>query len=118
MAETRGIEVFGRGANIVDTSVDAQRRGPALGILSLLLGALAAVATAMGVISASEGAVEAARWWAYGGIGSGILAAAIGFVAVVMGRGVGAGLLGMLLGVVGNPWVLTRILEAAGPLLR
>lgn len=118
MAESRGIEIFGRGATYVDTGVEAPRRGPWLGLLALLLGLAAAAATAFGVVSVADGAAEAARWWAYAGIGAGILGAVVGFLAVAMGRGVGAGLGGMTIAIVGNPWVLTRILEAAAPLLR
>lgn len=116
MAETRGIEVFGRGATVVDTSVEVARRGPWLGVLSVLLGLLAAVGTAIGVISVAGDQAEFARWVAYAAIGCSILGAAAGFVAVVAGRGVTVGLWGMALSVVGNPWVLTRLLDGVGAL--
>lgn len=118
MAETRGIEVFGRSATIVDTSIEERPRGPWLGLFALVLGLGAAAATAVGVVTAADGAVETARWLAYAGIAASILAVGIGFVAVAMGRGVSAGLWAMAVAVVGNPWVLTRILEAAAPLVR
>jgi hypothetical protein len=118
MAESRGIEIFGRGATIVETGVDVPRRGPWPGVLALLLGVGAAACTAMGVVSAADDAVELARWLAYAGIAASILGAGIGFLAVATGRGVTAGLWGMVIAVVGNPWVLTRILEAAAALLR
>jgi len=118
MAETRGIEVFGRSATIVDTSIEVRAYGPWLGVLALLLGVAAAGATAAGVVTAADGAVDTARWIAVAGIAASILATGLGFVAVVMGRGVSPGLWAMVLGVVGNPWVLTRILEAAAPLVR
>lgn len=115
MAETQGIEIFGRSATVVDTSAEP-RRGPWLGLLSVLLGLLAATATGFGVVSAAGGALDRAEWFAVVGIGCGILGVIIGFVAVAGSRGVGAGLWGMVLSLAGNPWLLTRLLEWAGSL--
>ncbi len=118
MAQARGIEIFGRGATVVDdTSRSGPRRGPWLGLLSLLLGVLAAASSAVGVLLVLGGDVEAARVVAYAGIGCGALGVVIGFVALVGNRGVMPAVWGLLLGLVGNPWSLTRILEAAGSLL-
>lgn len=115
MAEARGIEVFGRGATVVETRA-APARGPALGVLALVVGLLVAAATACGVVSALGGASEVARWWALGAIGGSILAVLLGVAALATGRGVGAGLAGLLIGTLANPWVLTRLLEAAAAL--
>ena len=116
MAETQGIEIFGRGAVVVDTDADSPR-GPWLGLLSVVLGLLACTATGLGVVSAAGGAAADAQWLAVAGIGCGILGALIGFVAVAAGRGVGSGLLGMALSLIGNPWILTRLLDWVGSLV-
>lgn len=113
MAEARGIEIFGRGATVVDTSLQVGPRRPWLGAVSVLLGILTAVATALGVLAASAGAADGARWLAIAGIACSILGFVMGFVAVAASRGVGAGFVGMALSVAANPWVLTRLLEWA-----
>ena len=113
MAETQGIEIFGRGATVVDTSMQP-RRGPWLGVLSLLLGVATATVTGLGVVAVAAGDGDRALWFAITGIACGILGALVGFVAVAGSRGVGAGLVGMALSIVGNPWVLSRLLEWVG----
>jgi len=116
MAEARGIEVFGRGATVVETGVEPVRRGPWLGILSILLGVLVASATALGVLSMAGGDAEGARWWAYAAIGGGILGAVCGVTAMVTRRGTATGFAGLLVSLLANPWILTRLLEAAASL--
>lgn len=123
MAEARGIEVFGRGATIVETGfvktgvVESRPRVPWLGVLAIGLGLLAAVATGLGVGSAAGGAADGARWWAYAAIGCGILGVIAGVAAVATRRGRAAGVAGIALSLIANPWILTRLLDAVGPLL-
>jgi len=127
MAEARGIEVFGRGATIVETGfvktgiVESGPRVPWLGVLAIGLGLLAAVATGLGVGSAAggaaDGAADGARWWAYAAIGCGILGVIAGVAAVATRRGRAAGVAGIALSLIANPWILTRLLDAVGPLL-
>ena len=127
MAEARGIEVFGRGATIVETGfvktgvVESRPRVPWLGVLAIGFGLLAAVATGLGVGSAAggaaDGAADGARWWAYAAIGCGILGVIAGVAAVATRRGRAAGVAGIALSLIANPWILTRLLDAVGPLL-
>jgi hypothetical protein len=114
--ESAGIEVFGRGATTVDNSPRASGpRTPALGAGSLLLAVLAAAAFAAAVIERARGSdlVELFTWIALAGS---TLAALAGLVALFTGRGRLAGVLGLLLGLAANPWVLSRVLEYAASL--
>jgi hypothetical protein len=113
--ESAGIEVFGRGSTTVENSVRTGPRTPALGVGSVLLAVLAAAAFAAAVIERARGSdfVEVFTWIALAGSALAVLA---GIVALLTGRGRLTGFLGVLLGLVANPWVLGLVLEYAAGL--
>lgn len=101
--EARGIEVFGRGATVVEVGPPAQRT-PALGGAAVLVAILAAAALVGAVIERSD----LFTWIALGASAVAVLG---GFLALLSGRGRLAGLLAMLLGVIANPWLLSLTLH-------
>ena len=114
--ESAGIEIFGRRATIVDTSPRGfVPRTPALGAGSVLVAIIAAAAFVAAVIERARGTdlVELFIWIA---MGTSIVAVAMGVAAVITGRGRLPGFLGALLGLVANPWLLSRVLEYAASL--
>jgi hypothetical protein len=113
MAGARGIEVFGRGATVVEPR--PRRRTAALGIGSVLLAvvAIAAVVGALAERTDRTGLAPALTWVALAVSAAAVLA---GAVAVITGRGRRLGLLGGVLGALANPWLLSRLLEAAAAL--
>ena len=113
MAGARGIEVFGRGATVVEPR--RRPRTPALGVASLLLAVIAVAALAGAVLerAARSGLAPALTWVALAVSAVAVLA---GVAAMLTGRGRRLGLLGVLLGALANPWLLSRLLEAASAL--
>lgn len=106
--DARGIEVFGRGATIVETSVVASNRTPALGALSLLLAIAAAVCLGFGVaLEAEGGSGQSAAVAAIVTSGGSVVG---GFFAVTTGRGRLAGFLAMVVGAASNPYLLGMLL--------
>ena len=109
--ETQGIEIFGRGATVV-TVDDAPRPRTALaGLLALALAIAAAVTLALGVQARASEDLSAAFGLALAALVCSILAVLGGLFALVTNRGRTAGLFAVALGLVANPWVLTRVLE-------
>lgn len=105
--ESRGIEVFGRGATIVELS--PRQRTPALGGAAVLIALIAVAALSAAVIERSE-------LFAWIALGASVVAALAGFMALLTGRGRLAGLVGLVLGALANPWVLTQLLDWAASL--
>jgi hypothetical protein len=101
--EARGIEVFGRGATVVEVG-PAAARTPALGGAAVLVAILAAAALVGAVIERSD----LFTWIA---LGASAVAVLCGFLALLSGRGRLAGLLAMLLGAIANPWLLSLALH-------
>ncbi len=108
MKDARGIEVFGRGATIVETRHDSAPRTPALGALSLLLGVAAAVCLGFGVVLEAEGGDSQPA--AISAVVTSALAVLGGFGALTTGRGRLAGFLAMVVGAASNPYVLGLLL--------
>ena len=106
-AMARGIEVFGRGATVVEYGPrDRSPRTPALGAGAVLVAIMAVAALAAALIERSA----LFTWIALGASGAAVLA---GLVAVVTGRGRIPGLVAMLAGALANPWVLSIVLTWA-----
>jgi hypothetical protein len=111
--EARGIEVFGRGATVVEHGTrDPAVRTPALGAAAALLAVMAAAALIGAIVERSRGSsvVEVLTWIA---LGASALAVLAGLVAMLTGRGRLLGFVGAVLGALANPWLLTRLLEWA-----
>jgi hypothetical protein len=100
--ESRGIEVFGRGATIVEQA--PRERTPALGGAAVLI-ALIAIAALTAAI------VERTPLFTWIALGASVVAAVAGLIALLTGRGRLAGLIALVLGALANPWVLTQLLE-------
>ena len=102
--ETRGIEVFGRGATVVEVGPrERVPRTPALGAAAILVAVIALAALAAAVVERSE----LFTWIA---LVASVVAAAGGLVALLSGRGRLAGLIAIVLGVLANPWSLSQLL--------
>ena len=109
----RGIEVFGRGASVVDVphTSEPRRRTALLGLGALAIAVLTAVLTGLGVSAATAGDEGAAQWLAVAAIAASILSFLAGAFALVTGRGRLAGSLAAVLAVGANPWILLRVLD-------
>ena len=113
MAQARGIEVFGRGATVVESR--PRPRTPALGVGSVLLAAIAAAALigALQERAARSGLAPTLTWVALAVSAAAVL---VGLAAAVTGRGRAFGLIGAVVGALANPWLLTTVLQAAAAL--
>ena len=109
----RGIEVFGRGATVVDVPHPSEpRRGTALlGIAALALAVLTVVLTGLGVSAATADDESAAQWLAIAAIAASILSFLTGAFALATGRGRLVGALAAIIAVGANPWILLRVLD-------
>ena len=111
----RGIEVFGRGATVVEYGVRSRApRTPALGAGAVLVAVAAIAALAAAVIERSRGSglVELLTWIA---LAASAIAVLVGLVALLTGRGRLAGFAAVVLGALANPWLLSLLLAwAAG----
>ena len=108
--EARGIEVFGRGATVVEFGpADRTPRTPALGAGALLVAVGAAVALAAAVIERTD-------LFAWIALVASALAVIGGAAALVTGRGRMPGFVALVIGALSNPWLLTRLLEWAAAL--
>ena len=113
----RGIEVFGRGATVVEYGArDRTPRTPALGAGAVLLAVMAVAALTAAVVERSRGSdfVELLTWIALGASAVAVLG---GLVALVTGRGRTLGFVAITLGALSNPWVLTQLLQWAAGLV-
>jgi hypothetical protein len=113
--EARGIEVFGRGATVVEYGPrDRTPRTPALGAGAVLVAIIALAALVGAIVERARGSafVEVLTWIA---LGASALAVFGGLAAMLTGRGRLAGCVAVVVGALANPWVLSRVLEwAAG----
>jgi len=105
----RGIEVFGRGATVVEFGPrDRTPRTPALGAGAVLVAVMAVAALTAALIERSE----LFTWIALGASAVAVLA---GLAAVATGRGRIPGFIAVAVGALANPWVLSIVLTwAAG----
>lgn len=106
----RGIEVFGRGATIVEYGpAERAQRTRALGAAAVLIAVIAVVALVAAIIERSRGSdfVEIFTWIA---LVASSLAVLAGLFAVVTGRGRIPGLVAVVAGALANPWLLTQLL--------
>ena len=101
--ETRGIEVFGRGATVVEAAPRGERT-PALGGAAVLV-AILAVAALVGAV------VERSDLFTWIALGASAVAVLGGLLALLSGRGRLAGLLAVLIGALANPWLLSLALH-------
>jgi predicted ABC-type sugar transport system permease subunit len=110
---TPGIEVFGRGATIVEVAPEqvAPRRTALLGFGALAMAIVTAVLTGLGVGASAAGDESAAQWLAIAAIAASILSVLIGLAALVTGRGRVSGALAAAIAVLANPWVLLHVLD-------
>lgn len=92
--------------------VRGPRRWP--GIVASLLALLMLAATGCGILLASQGRYAVSTGLAYLAIGLSIAAFALGVVAIVGRWGRGAGIVGAIVAVLGNPLVLLYGLSALG----
>lgn len=108
--EARGIEVFGRGATVVEFGpADRTPRTPALGAGALLI-ALAAVAALAAAV------IERTDLFAWIALIASAVAVLAGAVALLTGRGRMPGFAAIVIGALSNPWLLSRLLEWAAAL--
>ena len=109
----RGIEVFGRGATVVNVPLESKprRRTGWLGLGALALALLTAVLTGLAVSAATAGDESGARLLAVAAIVLSILSFLAGAFAVLSGRGRLAGGLSAVLAIVANPWILLQVLD-------
>lgn len=133
-SEFRGIEVFGRQSRRPSTSGRRARRPvpnqpapnqPAprqswrrqrLGMAAAGAGAATVVATIAGIGTAEIGRFLVGTLFAYLGTGTSVVAVLCGAAAVVTRRGRAWGAVGIVLGVLASPPVLTRVLAWASGL--
>ena len=113
--EARGIEIFGRGASVVEYGPnDRAPRTPALGAGAVLVAVIGVAAMIGAVVERSRGSdvVELLAWIA---LGASALAVFAGLIAVLSGRGRLTGFVAVILGALSNPWLLGLLLGwAAG----
>jgi hypothetical protein len=96
---------------------DAPRQtGPALGITSVALAIVTIVVMAVGLATSLRGEFEAGTTLAYVATGMSIVAVLGGLSAVLMGRGRGWGVVAIVLGLIANPLLLTKVLGWASGL--
>ena len=112
----RGIEVFGRGATVVEYGpAERAQRPRALGAVAVLIALAAVVALVVAIVQRSRGTdlVEAFTWIA---LIASTLAVLAGLGAVLTGRGRIPGLVAVVIGALANPWLLTQLLNWAAAL--
>lgn len=85
-----------------------------IGALAVLAAAVVVVLDVVAVNLAASGSFVSATTVAFTAIGFSAAAVVAGAVAIVLGRGRIAGIAGFVVGVVANPYLLTRLLEALG----
>jgi hypothetical protein len=115
--QSRGIEVFGRGATFVEYDEGGARSrslsGVALGVSLISVGAMIAAIRALVLGSAEAGDADAFAIAALVASGIGAL---LGIAAIVSARGRRVGLIAVLIAAVANPWLLHRLLDWAATL--
>lgn len=102
---------LGPGMTIVRV-VRGPRRWP--GLLSCIFAVLMLVSTGAGIQVASAGDYTLSTWFAYLAIALSVLALLFGVIALVKRWARGAGIVGSIVAVAGNPLVLLYVLNALG----
>jgi hypothetical protein len=108
--ESRGIEVFGRGATFVEPrarQVPSRWLGAAALLASLV--ALVLLGLAIAALLGGEDSVAAAQ----ASFVASVVGGALGLAALLSGRGRLFGLLAIALAAAANPWLLHRLLDWA-----
>jgi hypothetical protein len=114
--EARGIEVFGRGATVVEMGPrERAARTPALGAAALLV-AVAAIAALGAALIERAGVGGFAELFTWIALGASVLAVLGGLAALVTGRGRAVGFVAVILGAGANPWLLSLVLGWAAAL--
>jgi hypothetical protein len=107
-----GTEVFGRQPRPPKVEVDdARPPGRALGVVALLAALLTIVLVVIGVTSAMHGDYAGSTVLAYVATGASIVAVLGGLAAVLFHRGRGWGVIAIVLGLAGDPLLLTQVLK-------
>jgi len=120
-AEFRGIEVFGRAprrraAPPRRAAARPRVRRVRLGLLAAFAGLVTVIVTVSGILTSMAGRYEPGILLAYLATGTSVVAVLCGATAVVTGRGRRWGVIGILLGILASPPVLTRLLDWASGL--
>ena len=98
-----------------DQTVAVRRSRPRWpGTLSLVLSLITVIGLGTGIALATSDLYAAATVTAWATVTAGALAVTVAIIALIGGLGRGTAVGGLLLGVVANPLVLTRALEAIG----
>jgi hypothetical protein len=108
--ESRGIEVFGRGATFVeprDRNAPSRWLGGAALLASLV--ALVLLVLALSALTAGEDSVALGQ----AAFVASAVGAVLGLAALLSGRGRLFGLVALALGAAANPWLLHRLLDWA-----
>lgn len=114
MSEFRGIVVFSsQGRRRAEPPPRPRWR---LGVLSLGAGLFTAATTAAGILLAMGGTFEASILLAYLATGASVVSVLCGAAAVFTGRGRAWGAVGIVIGILSSPPLLTRLLGWASGL--
>jgi hypothetical protein len=115
--QSRGIEVFGRGATFVEPDEGGVRSrwlGAVALVVSLIaVGAMVAAIRALVLGSAAAGDANA---FAIAALVASVLGALLGVAAVLSARGRLIGFVAVVLAAAANPWLLHRLLDWAATL--
>jgi hypothetical protein len=114
-AEFPGIEVFGRAPRRRTEPVPRPRRSR-LGILATVAVPASVTMPATGILFAMAGRYESGILIAYLSTGTSVVAVLCGAAAIVVNRGRAFGFIGLLVGALASPPVLTRLLGWASGL--
>lgn len=112
----RGIEVFTRRSARRSASPTPRRRSAPLGLISLLAALATVILLWMGMSFAVGGRNLVSTDLAYLAIGMSVVAIVGGLSAIVLGRGRALGVVAIVVGLLANPLLLTRLLSWAGGL--
>ena len=94
----------------------APRRAPWVGVVSVLLAVATVVVLIFAVSVATDGALATGSTLAWVGIALSIAAVLTGLTAIIVRRGTLWGIIGIVLGLFANPFVLLSLLQLASGL--
>ncbi|MGV8896903.1 MAG: hypothetical protein ACOH10_06930 [Rhodoglobus sp.] len=84
---------------------------PWVGVISILLGVVAAIVQIIAIVGATDGELELGIVLGYLAVIVAIAAVFFGIAAIIVKRGRRAGVVGILLGILANPLILLMILR-------